>query len=661
MEVEILQDLALIFALSIIILFICNKLKIPSLVGFFLTGIILGPSGFAVVDAKGEVEAFAEVGVMLLLFTIGIEFSLERLLQIKRSVLIAGPLQVVLTVVFVSVILGLFGYPFGKTVFIGCLVALSSTAIVLKDLQEKAQIDSPHGRMALGILIFQDLSIVIMILAAPFLAGKPINTDVSIPQLVLKTAGFIVFIIICAKWAVPKILYQIVRTRSRELFLLGIAATCIVIAWITSIMGLSLALGAFLAGIIISESEYSHQAIGDLLPFRDLFSCFFFISIGMLLDIGFMIRNPVLIISIGAGFIVLKAVIASLVVMAMGYPARTSILSGFALAQIGEFSFILSGYGIDYGILTEQGNQIFLSASALSMAATPLIISAAPLISSFLLKLPMPERLRNGYISCSGMESEKMSGHLVIIGYGVNGRNLSKAALKAGIPYMIIDMNPETVRREMLKGEHITYGDATHEAVLSSVNIKEARIAVVAINDPVATRRVTEHLRRMNPKLYLIVRTIYANEMKALYDLGANQVIPEEFETAVEIFVRVLSHYLVPRDEIEKLTAEIRADGYEMFRSMAHQSTSIMDSGLDIPDAEISTIKLPDSSFMAGKTLIEIDLRKNYGVTIMAVRRSSGMTINPDGDFRLNGGDVMTLISTPEKLTEFTQITAKKS
>jgi len=596
MEIPLLNDILTIFGLAIAVLFICYRLRVPAVVGFLLTGMFVGPYGFELVRAVHEVEILAEIGIVLLLFTIGIEFSLERLLQIRKSVLMGGSLQVSLTFLGAFIIARQFGQAFGEAVFIGFLVALSSTAIVLKILQERAEINSPHGRTTLGILIFQDIIIVPMILVTPLLAGATGNLGESVLVLLAKGIGRILLVMAGTKWLVPQILYQITKTRSQEVFLLSVVVICLGVAWLTSSAGLSLALGAFLAGLIISESEYSHQALGNILPFRDVFTSFFFVSIGMLLDVGFLFQQPGTIALIALGVLVLKSIIACFATVLLGFPFRTSILVGLALSQVGEFSFILARTGVEHGLLAGNTYQMFLAFSVLSMAATPFIIKLAPRAADIILRLPLPKRLISGLYPVAEIKVKGKKDHLIIIGFGVNGRNLARAARLSGVPYAVIEMNPETVRKEQARGEPIYYGDATQEVVLNHVNIKDARIVVIAINDPASTRRITEIIRRLNPKVHLIVRSRYLQEMKPLYELGANEVIPEEFETSVEIFTRVLAKYLIPRDEIEALVVEIRSDDYEMFRSLSKESVSLSDLNLQLSDVEISTLRVVERS-----------------------------------------------------------------
>ncbi len=652
MEIVLLKDIVIIFALSIVVIFICHRIRVPVIVGFLLTGILAGPHGLGLVKAVHEVEILAEVGVMLLLFTIGIEFALERLLQIKKTVLIGGSLQVLLTFLATFVIARQIGQPFGESIFIGFLVALSSTAIVLKLIQERAEVDSPHGRTTLGILIFQDVIIVPMILITPLLAGATGNLAKTLLVLLAKGIGIILLVMVSARWIVPQVLYQVARTRNRELFLLSVVVICLAVAWITSSMGLSLALGAFLAGLIISESEYSHQALGNIIPFRDVFTSFFFVSIGMLLDVGFLFQRPGFIVLIALCVLVLKAIIAGSVTILLGFPLRTGILVGLALSQVGEFSFILSRTGIEYDLLAGNIYQVFLAVSVLSMAATPFIITLAPRLADIILRLPVPKKLISGFYPVAEMKVEGKKDHLVIIGFGVNGRNVARAARVASIPYVIIEMNPETVRSEQAQGEPIYYGDATHEAVLQHANIKDARIVVAAINDPTATRRITEIVRRLNFKVHLIVRTRYLQEMKPLYELGADEVIPEEFETSVEIFTRVLAKYLIPRDEIERFVAEVRSHGYEMFRSLSKASASISDLKLQLHDVDISTFRIAQGSPLIGKTLAQMELRRRYGVSVVAIRRDSQILSNLGADTLLHSNDVLFVLGSSEKISE---------
>ena len=669
MEIKLLQDIAIIFGLAIIVLRVCHTIKLPAIVGFLLTGALVGPYGLHLVKSVHEVELLAEIGVVLLLFTIGLEFSLKELFRLKRLVLLGGSLQVFLTIIATTVII-FFGFNLSVTrsIFIGFLMALSSTAIVLRLYQERAELDSPHGENVLAILIFQDVIVVLLMLLTPFLAGAGgtgFGLAKSLLMLLLKTVMIFGFVLLAARYLVPQALFLVARTRSRELFLLSIVAICLLTAWITSLLGLSLGLGAFLAGLVISESEYSTAALGNMTPFRDIFMSFFFVSIGMLLDARIIVVYPAIIGFLSLGIIFLKFGLILLIAIFLGVSLRGALLTAFALAQVGEFSFVLSKVGLEYDFLVGQRYQFFLAVAVISMAMTPFCIAAAPKLTQLILRLPFPDRLKKGLASVPEEEikakSETLRNHIVIIGYGLNGRNLTKAAIGANIPYVIIETNPETVRKERKEDRKILYGDATHIPVLEHAGIQSARVAVVAISDYVATRQITRQIKELNPHVHLIVRTRFVNELEPLRELGADEVIPEEYETAVEIFIRVLHHYLVPQQEIDRFMAEVRADGYQMLRSQPRSLVSICDMSGCLSDSEMKVIRLEDDSPFAGKTIAEIGMRKNYGVTILAIRRQDKMEPNPSADEKLETGDTLILFGTTESIGKIMEICCAES
>jgi len=654
----ILYEVVVILGFAAIILFICQKFRIPTVVGFLLTGMIIGPHGLGVIHEIKHVEELAEIGVILLLFTIGMEFSFKNLLSLKRQALIGGTLQLGLTAVATVPVVMYFSQPFGASLFLGFLIALSSTAIVLKLLQKRAEIDSPQGRTVLAILIFQDIAVVPIMLFIPLIAGATADFGKTFAILLAKGVMVIFFVFLSVQYVVPRLLHQIAKTRDRELFLLSIVVLCFSIAWLTAVAGLSLALGAFLAGLIISESEYSYQAVANILPFRDVFTSFFFVSIGMLLNLNFAFHHIVMITMAASGVIIIKTVIVIFIVLLLGFPFRTSILSGLAICQVGEFSFVLYKASMEYNILSLELYQLFLSVSILTMVVTPFIIAAGSMIADIFLRLPIPEKLKKGMYYVPTAENHdsfsNLNNHLIIIGFGLNGQYLAKAAKIWRIPYIIIETNPETVRKEKEKGEPIFYGDAVNDAILEHAHIAEAKLAAIAISDPVSVRRMTKIIRDMNSGVYIIVRTRFFQEYKALLELGANDVIPEDFETAVEILSRVLSKYFIPREEIEEFISEIRADGYEMSRKLPENAAEFCDFRL--PNVEIRRFKIKEGASAGGKTLDEIGLRKNYGVTLLAVRRENQVISTPGADTRLMPDDVVLMVGRVENLSKVSGI-----
>ncbi len=659
MEIHLLTDILIIFSLSVAVLYICHRLKIPTIVGFLISGLLAGPHGLGFIGAANEVEILAEVGVVLLLFTIGIELSFAKLLEVRKSVLMGGSIQVLLTILVTFILAGQLGYGTGESIFLGFLISLSSTAIVLKLIQEKAEVNSLYGRTTLGILIFQDVIIVVMLLVVPLLSDVKLIEDESLFLVLFKGIGVILLAIVSARWIVPGVLYQIAKTRNKEVFLLSIFVICLAVAWTTSSAGFSLSIGAFLAGLIISESEYGHEALSNVLPFRDVFTSFFFISIGMLLNIDFLFQQLMLVLLIAFGVLIVKSIIAGFAAILLGLPLRTSILVGLALCQVGEFSLILSESGIEYGLLDENSYQMFLAVSVLTMLLTPFMILLAPHLSDLILNLPLPKKLRIGLYPQIITKAKSEKDHIIIIGFGLNGRNIARAARTAGIPYVIIEINPDTVKSERAKGEPIYYGDATRETILKHANIKDARIVVSVVNDPIANRSVVELARRLNPDVYLVSRTRYVNEVKPLYELGADEVVPEEFETSIEIFTRVLEKYLIPRNNIESLIGEIRSDGYKMFRKVSADTLSTSDLKIQLPDIKISTLSIADNSPLVGESLAKMNIRKKYGVLVLAIRRNSQIISNPDSKMQLFAKDELFVLGAPEKISELDRIIIK--
>jgi CPA2 family monovalent cation:H+ antiporter-2 len=663
MEIFLLKDIATIFVLSVLVLYLFQRIKVSAIVGFFITGILAGPGGFGLVKAVSEVQLLAEIGVIFLLFTIGMEFSLEKFSQLRRSVLLGGSLQIALTFLAVFLITHFSGLSTKESIFIGFLISLSSTAIVLKLLQDKDEMDSPQGHTSLGILIFQDIAVVPMILFIPLLAGAAENLNVDIFVFLLELAVIIFFITAGTKWIIPWVLYHIARLQSRELFILSVIAICLSITWLTTVIGISPALGAFLAGLMISNTEHSHQALGSILPFRDVFISFFFISIGMLFNINFFFQYFFVIFLIVAGVLILKSLIASIVTAILGFSFRIIVLVGLILSQIGEFSFILAATGIQYNLLSESSYQIFISLSVITMAVTPFILNSSPFIVRNLLKLPVPEKLKTGSYPMRISEKLKLEDHVVIVGYGVNGRNVARATKTADIPYLVVEMNPEIVKKEKEEGESIYYGDATHETVLRHANIENARVLVVAISDPFATQKITGSARRLNEGVYIIVRTRYIQNMDELYNLGADEVIPEEFETSVEIFSRVLTKYLVPSEEINEFTSRIRLDHYEMFRDLAINGTSICNLKRCPSNVEISLFQVQKDSAVEGKSILETGLESGYDVNVLAIFKNSNkneILPNPDKNTIFYVDDTAVLLGSPENISKAAVLFHKK-
>jgi CPA2 family monovalent cation:H+ antiporter-2 len=655
MDPATLRDLVIIFTLSIGIVLLSHRLRLPAVVGLLLTGVIVGPYGLRLVHDVEAVESLAEVGVILLLFTIGIEFSLKTLLSLKRIVTIAGTLQVDLSVLAAFLVAWLVGRDEGEAVLWGFLFTLSSTAIVLKLLGERGEIDSPHGRIAVGVLIFQDLSVVPMMLMLPVIAGTEASSWAALGFVMVKAIAVVLIVLVGARTIIPLLLHQVVRTRSRELFILSIVVLCFGTAWLTSLAGLSLALGAFVAGILISESDYGQQALADVLPLRDLFSSLFFVSVGMLFNVGFALQHLGTILLVVGSILVGKTVIGMIATMAMGYPPRIGVLTGVALAQIGEFSFVLARAGLAAGLIGDTIYQEFVAAAVVTMLATPFLLRAAPVLADWTARY-WPPWLQGQRDDGAPLAAMQLRDHVIIIGYGLNGRNVARTLAAAHIPYVVLEMNPETVREERRQGTPIYYGDASQEAVLRHAHIHTARAVVVAISDAAATRRVVELARRLHPSVYIITRTRYGQEVAPLVALGANEVIPEEFETSIEIFARVLRHYLIPREDIEHQIAAIRSDSYEMLRQLQPQPLRFFEVQRQLPELEVDTFRIQAEAPAASKSLADLRLREKFGVTVLAIQRDGETLANPWGGTLLQTGDLVITLGKPTQLADAAQL-----
>jgi len=642
--------LEIIFIASAVVVFLLHKLNIPSLVGFLVAGVIIGPHGVGIVKDTHAVESLAEIGVILLLFTVGIEFSLTKLARMKKAIITGGGSQVFLTIGLSAAATYLATRNLNQSVFFGFLVALSSTAIVLKMLADRGETDSPHGRVMVGILIFQDLCVVPLMLLIPILSGE----GTGIMEIALKMGQAVLIIsivLLSARWVVPNLLHQVVSTRSRELFITTIILLCLGIALLTARFGLSLALGAFLAGLIISESEYAHQATADVLPFKESFIGLFFVSVGMLMNINHMADNCLMIataVSLIFGLKVITGLTASLL---SGAPLRPSLQAGLGLAQVGEFSFVLAIAGKASGLITEDFYQIFLSSSVVTMMMTPFVLKAAPSISGWLAaRHPLKRAGRMRKIAEADGFPRRRHGHVIIIGFGLNGRNLARVLKEAEIPYVVLEMNSDTVRDMKRKGEPIYYGDGSSKDILDKVNIKKARLLVVAISDPASTRRMVSIARHENPDMHIIVRTRYLAEVEDLMTLGANEVIPEEFETSIEIFSKVLHKYNFPNNVILDMVEKVRSGSYTALRGIDLPRRQLFDKCEWIPEMEIEGYRIPEASHLPGKSIAELQIREKTGSTIIAIRRGPKVHTNPEPDLRFKAGDIILFTGSREHM-----------
>lgn len=648
MELTILRDIVIIFALSTFVNLIFTKLKVPTILGYLLTGIIAGPHLLRLVQEQRNIDLMAEIGIVFLLFSIGLEFSLKHLLRIRRRVFLGGLLQVVVTAVVFMFISFNHNLSWKSGIYIGFMAALSSSALVLKILQERSELTSNYGRTVLGILIFQDLMLVPLLLFSDFL-GKNSSVDISgqLLSLLLKAVAIIGFVYVGNRWLLPKLLHIIALARNQEMFMMSILLICLAIALLTSSMGMSLAFGAFLAGLMVSESEYSHNAFGSLIPFKDLFSSFFFVSVGMLLDLGFVIEYLPLVAFTVLMIIVIKAIVAGGTGFLLGHTFKGTVMVGLALSQVGEFSFILAKIGLNKEIISPFFYQLFLAVAIITMALSPFIMKGSKPFAELLSKLPLPSLIVKGLFPLQEIEIPQLKNHLVIIGKDSSSIKLSIMAKYIKLPYISIIFDPVLAKERQNKGETVVYGDAMNDPILEKAYVDTADVVVISVGSLIASMTITEKVRSINKHASILVRAKDIDDIEQLFKLGADQIFPENFEIAIDMFGRILNKRLMPKKEINQLLAKIRNENYGIFSERDDKSQlSLLDQ---MPNIEISAIEIDDDSLVIGKSIADIQLRKEVGVTLVAIKRNGQIMEHPSAKVIFQKSDVVYILGNFEQ------------
>jgi monovalent cation:H+ antiporter-2, CPA2 family len=657
---DILKDVVIIFALATLVNLLFTKIKVPTIIGYMLTGIIAGPHLLALIHMPKDIEIMAELGVILLMFTIGLEFSLNHLFKIRRVVFIGGLIQLILTAGTTMVLGRFYGLPWNGAIFIGFITALSSTAIVLKLLQERSELSSNYGRTVLGILIFQDLIAVPMLLFTPFLAGEHADLGPQMTLLAIKTIIIIGVVYVGNRWIMPKFLYRIALTKNPELFLMCILLICLAFALFTYQMGMSLAIGAFLAGLMISETEYSHNAFGHIIPFKDTFTSFFFVSIGMMLDLHFIADNFGLVLITVFLVISLKIFIAGSTGFILGHTLRGVILVGIALGQVGEFSFIVAKVGLDYKVITPYFYQLFLATAIITMSLSPFMFKVAKPLAERILKLPIPKFIKEGLFPLPQPELPDLKNHIVIIGKDSRSQNIAIMAKHNKIPYISVIFDPSIVQERLKKGEPALYGDAVNEPILLKAHIDTAEIAVISVGDLITSMAITQKIRNISKYIFIIVRTKHVTDIENLYKLGANMVIPEEFETAIDLFEKVLTKLLVPESDIVKTISRIRDDNYGIFREKTRKKKPAIFK--ELPNIEISAVTILENTPALKRSIEEMDFRGNFGVIAVAIKRGETLMETPERNTILYKNDIIYLLGKPENIANIiSYLTQKKA
>ncbi len=659
MELSILTDIVIIFSLSTLVNLVFTRLRIPTVIGYLLTGIFAGPHLFSLVSGEHEIEVLAEIGVALLLFTIGMEFSMKHLMRIRRIVFLGGVLQVSITAGIFYLVSITFSLNWQAGLFIGFLAALSSSALVLKLLQERSELSSNYGRTVLGILIFQDLLLVPLLLFSNILSDN--NIDVSRELVLLSVKALFIIILVYAgnKWILPRLLHLIALTKNQELFMMSIFLICFSVALLTWELGMSIAFGAFLAGLMISESEYSHNAFANLLPFKDTFTSFFFVSIGMLLDMSFVIANPAIVLLSVFMVLVIKTLVAGGTGFLIGHTFKGTVLVGIALCQVGEFSFILAKIGYGLNIITDYIYQLFLAVAVITMALTPFLMKLSLPLANAILKLSLPKYLVEGLFPLKEVLIPVMENHLVIIGKDASAIKLSMMAKTYNLPHVSIVFDPLIARDKMDKGDNVLYGDAINEPILLKAYADKAESIVVSVGDLIPSMAIIEKARKINSNARIISRVHSIQNVSELYKLGADEVLPEKLEIALDLFNRILTGKLIPNSEINRMLTHLRKEhlGIYMNKDTVNK-LSIFD---ELANTNISVIKVEPGSLVHMKTIGELNLRKETGITLLIIKREGEVIENPTPNTVLFSNDIAYVIGDHKQIDAARKLFANKS
>lgn len=638
---QVLLELALLFALCVGVAVTFHRLRLPPIVGFLVAGVLVGPNGIGLVHHEEMVRELAEVGVVVLLFAVGLEVPLGQLARLRRTIVLGGGLQVLATVGLGTAACAVAGCGWQQAVFLGFLLSLSSTAASTKMLVDHGEFSSPHGRVVLGINIAQDLAVVPMILLIPML-GVGSGDGGTSPLAALRNLGILVGVLAAARWVLPRVLDLVCRTRSRELFVLLLATLCLSAAVVTAHLGLSLALGAFLAGILLADSDHHSQAAAEVEPFRDAFASLFFVSIGMLFDWRAITEQPVLVAAALLAVVLGKAGIVMFAAQRLGQPFWVRLRAGLAMAQVGEFSFVLVQVGKQERLLEGAAERVFLVVAVLSIASTPLL---------YALGRRLALRARAG-ADPGKSGDDRLHDHAIVVGYGPTGRAVVAGLQRLGVPVVVSELNAATVKAEKERGVPIVLGDATRVAVLRSLGIDRARTLVLAVNDGAACARIAQLARQIAPQVHVLARAVYIAEAAGLRAAGAHEVVPQELEASVEMLVRVLRRFLVADDEIGRLVRELRTAGGGSDRVAALPPAEAARIAEFVPGIAFAVWRVEPSCAAAGQTLAQAGVRRNTGCSVVAVRRGERNLPVVTPETVLAPGDTVVVIGPEARLAD---------
>ncbi len=642
MTVSIFTQILIIFGFTIFVAYISAYFRFPLIISFILSGFLIGPNGLKLIPHGSLIDNMAEIGLAMLLFTIGLEFSKGKIKNVGRFFLLGGSLQVFLTICSGTLIFSLLKYELNQAFFLSSILTLSSSALIFRILNDKKITHSLHGNLLTGISLFQDIAFVPILILIPVLVGKNFQFNFSWRYFLLYFLLFIGFLLLITNFK-EKIFRYLISFHYRELNLMLALFIPLAFSILSFKLGLSFSLGAFIAGTILAESDFQLQVVSDIIPFKDIFNAFFFIAAGMLFDLKVFIANwQMVVLLFGLAFI-LKLLIVVLIAKIFKFELRYAIYSGFFLFPLSEFSIVLGRVGLNQKLISAYEFNIFFSTAIFSMLITPMLIKVVEFIIS--------NKTGKQRQSISPL-SAKLKRHTVIAGYGVTGKNLTLALQSVHIPFIVVDLNYQNYKRLKKEKIPVLLGDISAEEVQETVNIKEATVLVVAISDPRASRIAISKARQKNSFLQIIARTRFLSEIEDLYQLGASEVIGEEFETSIEIFNRTLRHYHIPSNVIENITKIIRNQNYAILRGRSSVDLRWEKLNALIEAGTVETFLISADMFACGKTLKNLDLRQKTAATIVAVVRAGKSYPSPRADFVIQPGDIVVITAAHQNLEQ---------
>lgn len=635
-------------------------LRQPILLGYLLAGMVVGPAGLGLIKELIQVETLAQFGVAFLLFALGVEFSFSELKKVKGISLGGGGLQIALTILITTLAALTMGWVTSPAqgVFLGAILSLSSTAVVLKSLMERNETGTPHGQVMLGMLVVQDLALGLMLAVLPALDKPPEEIGLAIGWALLHTGLFALGAIAAGIWVIPPLLRMLARTESRELFLLGVVALCLGIALLTEHLGLSIEMGAFVAGLMISEVEYADQTLTYVEPLRDIFASLFFATIGMLIDPLFLWNNLELILGLVALVFIGKFLIITPLVMMFRYPLRTALITGLGLAQIGEFSFVLASEGQALGLVSRRVYLLILGTTAVTLVLTPFVLRLVPQLLAMAESWPWLMRyLEKTDRPLEVAEELPIQNHVVVCGYGRIGQNIVRLLRDHSYPVIVIDQSESRIQELREAGIAYIYGNAASLHVLEKAGVTTAQGMAIALPDPMSTRLCLKRALELTPDLDVVVRANQDKDIELLYQLGAREVVQPDFEASLELSSHLLTGIGIPLPVIQREVQQIRNSHYSEFQS--ERPSYQVSRELKEASQEMNSrwYPLPEQSPLIGMTLEETNLRRLTGVSLLAIQRTTGEEMDyPDAKTVLQAGDRLLVVGEPDELAAFDEL-----